>query len=198
MVKDLARPGVALEIFDELRDCPIEVLVNNAGFGLYGRFVENELPTQTAIMQVNMNALVELTYLFVKPMLERRHGRILNVASTAAFQPGPLINVYYASKAFVFSFSYALAEELRGTGVTVTTLCPGTTATEFFARGNFGPVRAPFTMGADEVATIGYRAMMKGTPVVIAGWINRLAAAVSRRLPSAWTMAIVRRVHRRR
>src|SRR5262245_5917651 len=133
LVKDLASPTAPQEIFDELRDTPISMLVNNAGFGLYGPFLSGDLRGHSELMQVNMTALVQLTHLFAQPMVTRRTGRIMNVASTAAFQPGPLINVYYASKAFVHSFTYALAKELKGTGVTVTTLCPGTTHTEFFA-----------------------------------------------------------------
>src|SRR5581483_3245982 len=122
--KDLAAPNAAQEIFDALRDTPVSILVNNAGFGIHGLFAQKSLAEQTDLMQVNMVALVQLTHLFLQPMLQRRRGRILNVASTAAFQPGPTINVYFASKAFVHSFSYALAEELTGTGISVTTLCP--------------------------------------------------------------------------
>ena len=108
--------------------------MNNAGFGSQEPFAKGDLQNSIAMMHVNMDALVELTHLFLQPMLARREGTILNVASTAAFQPGPFTNVYYASKAFVFSFSVALAEELKNSGVTVTTLCPGYTRTEFHER----------------------------------------------------------------
>src|SRR6185312_17332192 len=122
-------------IFDALRDTPISALVNNAGFGWRGAFAECDLQQHALdMMHVNMDSLVALTRLFVPPMLARRQGRILNVASTAAFQPGPFSNIYFATKAFVLSFSLALAEELAGTGVTLTTLCPGSTRTEFFER----------------------------------------------------------------
>ena len=134
LVKDLSSATAPPEIFDALRDTPISILVNNAGFGRYGPFARDDLARLTDLMQVNMTALVQLTHLFLQPMLARGRGRILNVASTAAFQPGPMVNLYYASKAFVYSFSYALANELEGTGVTVTALCPGTTRTEFFDR----------------------------------------------------------------
>jgi len=194
--KDLAAPNAAQEIFDALRDTPVSILVNNAGFGIHGLFAQKSLAEQTDLMQVNMVALVQLTHLFLQPMLQRRRGRILNVASTAAFQPGPTINVYFASKAFVHSFSYALAEELTGTGISVTTLCPGTTATEFFARGDFGSHRGPFTMSARAVAISGYRALMKGRRVVIPGLIFRLAAMLSKRLPARITAGFVRRMHR--
>jgi short-subunit dehydrogenase len=196
IVKDLALPGAAQEIFDALRGTPVSILVNNAGFGVHGLFAKNDLRAQTDLLQVNMTALVQLTHLFLQPMLASNRGRILNVSSTAAFQPGPTINVYFASKAFVYSFSYALAEELTGTNVTVTTLCPGTTRTEFFARGNFGPVRGPFAMDADEVARIGYRGLMNGKRVVIPGLVNKLAAAISKRMPDRVTAYFVRKLHK--
>jgi short-subunit dehydrogenase len=134
--KDLAAPNAAGEVFSELQreDIQVSILVNNAGFGLAGAFAENNLQMYLEMIQVNMTALVELTHLLLQPMLARGEGKILNVASTAAFQPGPLMSIYYASKAFVFSFSYALAEELEGTGVTVTTVCPGPTRSNFHAR----------------------------------------------------------------
>jgi short-subunit dehydrogenase len=196
IAKDLALPGAAQEIFDALRDTPVSILVNNAGFGVHGLFAKNDLREQTDMLQVNVTALVQLTHLFLQPMLARNRGRILNVASTAAFQPGPTVNVYFASKAFVYSFSYALAEELTGTSVTVTTLCPGTTRTEFFLRGNFGPARGPFAMNADVVARTGYRGLMDGKRVVIPGLVNRVAAAVSKRMPARVTAYFVRKLHK--
>ena len=195
LVRDLARTGTAQDIFDSLRDKPVTVLVNNAAFGVYGPFAQNELHVQTDIMQVNMTALVELTYLFVQPMLARRSGRILNVASVAAFQPGPTMNIYYASKAFVHSFSYALSVELEGTGVTVTALCPGTTRTEFFIRAGMKIPQRWFAMDARTVAEIGYRGMMRGKRVVIPGWLNRIAAALAKRGPVCVAANAVRRIH---
>ena len=196
VVKDLALPTAPQELFDAVRALPVSILVNNAGSGWHGVFAGTELSQSLAIMHLNMEALVKLTHLFLQPMLTRRAGKILNVASTAAFQPGPMVNVYYASKAFVHSFSYALACELEGSGVTVTTLCPGTTHTEFFARGNFGPVRAAFTMEARTVAVAGYRGLLRGKRVVIPGLTNKIASALSRRLPVRWTAAVVRRLHK--
>jgi short-subunit dehydrogenase len=195
LAKDLSSPTAPQEIFNALHDTPVSILVNNAGFGWHAAFAETELQRSLDMMHVNMDALVQLTHFFVRPMLARRAGRILNVASTAAFQPGPMINIYYASKAFVHSFSYALADELRDTGVTVTALCPGTTHTEFFERGNFGPVRAAFTMDARTVAEAGYRGLMRGKRVVIPGVTNKVASALAKRLPVALTTAIVRRIH---
>lgn len=193
---DLSQPNAAANLFAAVRDLPISILVNNAGFGHYGRFLESDLAVQTGMMQTNMTALVELCHLFARPMLERRSGRILNVASIAAFQPGPTVNTYYASKAFVFSFSYALAMELKGTGVTVTTLCPGTTRTEFFARANIHMKRPFPLMDPRAVAQAGYRGLMHGKRVVIPGPINKLMAWFSPCLPSALTAAIVRYLHR--
>jgi short-subunit dehydrogenase len=195
--RDLARPDAAASIFAAVGDRSVSVLVNNAGFGCYGPFQEQDLALQTAMMQVNMTALMQLTHLFLKPMLTRRSGRILNVASTAAFQPGPSMNTYYATKAFVYSFSYALAEELAGSGITVTALCPGLTRTEFQARARLKAVGHWPAMEAQTVAEAGYRGLMKGKRVVIPGFANQIASFFAKRLPARLTTAIVRRVHAR-
>src|SRR5260221_4982575 len=193
--KDLARPEAAGEIFEALRDTPVSILVNNAGFGSHGLFAELDLVGQKDMVQVNVTALVELTHYFVKPMLARKRGRVLNVASIAAFQPGPTVNIYYASKAFVYSFSYALAAELEGSGVTVTALCPGTTSTEFFERANIHMKRPWPPMDARRVAEIGYRALMRGKRVAIPGLMNRVIAMLSPCVPARLTAGIVRRMH---
>lgn len=195
LARDLARAGTPRDIFETLRDLPVTVLVNNAGFGSYGPFAQTDLATQTDMMRVNMTALVELTHLFVQPMLARRNGRILNVASMAAFQPGPTVNIYYASKAFVHSFSYALAIELETTGVTVTALCPGTTRTDFFNRAGMRMPQRWFAMDARTVAEIGYRGLMRGKRVVIPGWLNRVTAALARRGPVSVSASAVRKIH---
>jgi len=193
--KDLASPSAPREIFAELAEVPVSVLVNNAGFGTYGPFASTEPKIETAMAQVNMIALMELTHLFLQPMLSRRSGRILNVASTAAFQPGPNMNVYYATKAFVYAFSYALADELAGTGIAVTTLCPGLTRTEFQERARLKPVGGWPAMEARTVAEIGYRGLMRGKRVVIPGLANKVGAFFARRVPQRLTSAVVRRVH---
>jgi len=195
LARNLAQPGAPQDLFESLRDTPVSVLVNNAAIGVYGPFAEGELGAQTNVMQLNMRALVELTHLFVQPMLARQSGRILNVASLAAFQPGPTVNIYYASKAFVHSFSYALAMELEGTGVTVTALCPGTTRTEFFGRAGMRLPGGWFTMDARTVAEIGYRGLMRGKRVVIPGLMNKLAAALARRGPVCVAAEAVRKIH---
>ena len=180
IVKDLAQPSAPQEIFDELQreGIAVDVLVNNAGFTVFGRFVETELETELQMMQVNIVALTHLTKLFLPGMVERGWGKVLNLASTAAFFPGPLMAVYYASKAYVRSFSEALWVELEGTGVTVTVLCPGPTETGFQKRGDMEDSRLVAgrkIMDARTVARIGYRGMMKGRMLVVTGlrnWVN--------------------------
>jgi short-subunit dehydrogenase len=195
LVKDLSSPTAPREIFDALRDTPVSILVNNAGFGRSGPFAKDDLVRLTELMQVNMTALVQLTHWFLQPMLGRGRGRILNVASIAAFQPGPMVNLYYASKAFVYSFSYALASELEGTGVTATVLCPGTTRTEFFDRAQMHMAAGWPPMEAGRVAAIGYRGLMQGRRVVIPGIHNQIASAFAKRVPVRWTTAMVQRMH---
>jgi len=156
----------------------LSVLVNNAGFGANGPFASLAVELQLDLLQVNVVALTHLTRLILPGMLSRRRGRILNVSSTAGFQPGPLMAVYYASKAYVLSFSEALVEELRGSGVTVTALCPGPTVSGFQARAEMQHSRL-FTrqaMDARRVAETGYAAMMAGKAIVIPGLLNRLLA----------------------
>jgi short-subunit dehydrogenase len=198
LAKDLSLPNSPTEIFDALRDTPISILVNNAGFGWRGDFSKDDPQHSLDMMHVNMDSLVVLTRLFVEPMLTRRAGRILNVASTAAFQPGPFTNVYFASKAFVFSFSVALAEELAGTGVTVTTLCPGSTRTEFFERANMKNFRRDFAMmDADVVARIGYRGLIRGKRVVIPGVMNKVSSMLAKFAPLRLAVKAVRRINGR-
>jgi short-subunit dehydrogenase len=194
--KDLSRPEAAPELFDALRDTPISILVNNAGFGWRRAFADGEVGRWLEMMHVNMDALVQLTHLFAQPMRARREGRICNVASTAAFQPGPLTAIYFASKAFVYSFTVALADELAGSGVTVTAFCPGGTETEFFARAEMGNGRhRMYMMPADRVARIGYRALMKGKPIATAGLLNQASSSLAKCLPSRFTARIVRKMN---
>jgi short-subunit dehydrogenase len=153
------------------------------------------------MIQVNITAVVHLTKLFVRDMVARKSGRILNVASTAAFQPGPLQPVYYASKAFVLSFTEAIANELRGTGVTATALCPGPTPTEFQKRANVGNVRGLRMMmriDPDVVVRAGYDGMMKGKPVVVPGALNNTIIFLLRLFPRRTVTAAVRRVQAQR
>ena len=150
------------------------------------------------MMQLNVVALAELTKRLLPGMLERREGRILNVASTAAFQPGPGMAVYYATKAFVLSFSEALRTEVAGSGVTVTTLCPGPTATNFAEAAGMTDAtlfRVSRVMRSDEVARIGYDGMMRGKGVVVAGLLNRLSATLVPLLPRSLVNSVVSRLH---
>jgi short-subunit dehydrogenase len=190
---DLSRPGAARELFQQTTadGTQVDVLVNNAGFGKLVRFQDLPVETYTAMLELNVTALTELTRLFLPAMLARRRGHILNVASTASFQPGPNAAVYYASKAYVRSFSEALAEELRGSGVTVTALCPGPTKTGFGEESAMeGTLLFRYAMEAAPVALAGYRAMRRGRTTVITGLGNRVLALNSKLLPG-W---IVRKV----
>ena len=194
--KDLTLPDAPEEIFQELQRLSIDinVLVNNAGFGTHGRFHRSDMGKELGMIRLNVNALVNLTRLFLPQMVARGRGRILNVASTAAFQPGPLMAVYYATKAFVLSFSEAVASELKGTGVTVTALCPGPTRTEFQRRAGDEHTRlsrAGLTMEASTVARIGYRGLMKNKRVVIPGAGNRLFAVLGRVFPRGLVLKVV-------
>lgn len=186
--KDLSLPDSSREIFDELmRDgVAVDVLVNNAGFGTHGRFAEIELDADARLLQVNIVALTALTKLFLREMVARGNGRILNVASTAAFQPGPLMATYYASKAYVLHFSEAIAQEVGGQGVTVTALCPGPVNTEFQQRAGIQgsrPFKGKGIMDARTVARAGFRGLMAGKRIVIPGFTNKFTAAAARFSP---------------
>jgi len=170
IASDLAQPDAAEKIFaaTEAADLQIDILINNAGFGGHGKFHERDLAKDQAMMQVNMVTLVNLTHLYLQGMVSRNSGKILHVASTAAFMPGPLQAVYYATKAFVVSFSQAIAQELEGTNVTSTALCPGTVATGFVAAGDLDGTKAWDNAATpDSVAKCGYDAMLKGDLVKI-------------------------------
>ena len=165
IVEDLADPASADRIFSatEALGLSIDVLINNAGFGGHGKFVERDLAADQAMMQVNMTTLTALTHHYLKGMVSRRRGRILNVSSTASFMPGPLQAVYYASKAYVTSFTQAIAEEVREYGVTATALCPGAVATGFVAAGDLQGVDVwKNARTAESVAQRGYKAMERG------------------------------------
>lgn len=185
--KDLSLPSSPQEIYAYTKEhsITVDILVNNAGIQVYGSFHEKELSDYMRLMAVNTNALVALTGLFVKDMCARKSGRILNIGSTGAFSPCPLNAVYCASKAFVLHFSEAIAEELDGTGVTVTTLCPGATKTNFARRAGIEHTRmfSGSTMEADQVAMLGYRALMRGNPVMVAGLRNKLLVGSIRLSP---------------
>jgi len=195
---DLTDPGASAYVLDQTTraDLQVDVLVNNAGFGQYGLFAENDLEECLRQIQLNITTLTHLTRLYLPAMLERKSGGILNVASTAAFQPGPLMAVYFASKAYVLHFSEALANELNGTGVTVTCLCPGATVTEFHKRAKATGMRllALGSMDARTVAEDGYRGLVAGKPVVISGFKNWLVTQSLRFSPRQVVTAIARKI----
>jgi short-subunit dehydrogenase len=191
---DLADPAGAAKLVAEVPN--VDVLVNNAGFGDFGPFAEASESKLDEMIELNIGALTRLARAYLPGMLERKSGRVLNVASTAAFQPGPLMAVYYATKAYVLSFSEALAEETRGSGVTVTALCPGPTASGFQATAALEEsrlVKGRKLPSAASVAAYGVKAMNKGGVVAVPGFMNKMMAASIRVSPRP----VVRRmVHR--
>jgi short-subunit dehydrogenase len=194
---DLSKSGAAGALVREIeaRALAVDVLINNAGLGDNGRFDRSDPARITGMLQVNVMALTELTRLLLPPMVARGKGKVMLVASTAAFQPGPQMAVYCASKTYVLSFGEAIAHELRNSGVSVTTLCPGATATEFadvagagrsaLFKGGLLPV-----MDAKEVARIGYQGLKSGRGVVITGVLNQLMATSSRLSPTPVSIRI--------
>jgi hypothetical protein len=197
IVQDLSVQEGARRAFDEVRSqgVAVDFLVNNAGVGTYGLFAEADLERELAMMQLNMISLTVLTKLFLPEMLRRRSGRILNVASTAAFQPGPLMAVYYATKAYVVSFTEALANELQGSGVAASVLCPGPTRSRFEESAGMGASKLfrSGVMEASDVAETGYRALMKGKTTIIPGLRNKMLAFSVRLGPRKLLPSIVRR-----
>jgi uncharacterized protein len=197
---DLSQHGAAARLAEELegRGLRIDVLVNNAGIGAAGQFDRLDPVLIGDLLQLNVVSLTELTRNLLPGMITRGHGRIMLVSSVAAFYPGPRWAVYYASKAYVLSLGEALAYELRGTGVTVTTLCPGTTATEFFEAAGVSPsglaARSGRMMPAERVARLGYEALMAGRRLVIPGTANWLATFAGQHAPRRLMMGIVDRV----
>jgi uncharacterized protein len=195
LAADLADLGAPQAIFETIG--AVDILINNAGFGRLGAFAETDWNTEARMIQVNITALAHLTKLYLPGMLARRRGRILNVASTAAFVPGPFMAMYYATKAMVFSFTLAIAAELEGTGVTATALCPGPTATNFGeVAGNSGSkLFKGAAMSAADVAREGFAAMMAGKPEVIAGSRNRWMIWSTRFAPRRMLAGIAKRLN---
>ncbi len=193
--KDLSLPAAAEELKAAVEDQKIiiEILVNNAGVGVHGLFRHADWKVTEGMLDLNMITLTHLTHLFLPEMLRRGCGRILNVASTAAFQPGPFMACYFASKAYVLSFTEAIAEELSGTGVTVTAFCPGPTRTQFQKRSNTESIREnTFVMEAAPAAEAAYRGLMNGHHLVIPGFTNKLLAILVRLFPRKLVIRITR------
>jgi short-subunit dehydrogenase len=194
---DLGAIGGGAKVAAEIaqRGLSVDVLVNNAGFGHAGGFAAEPMEPQLGMIDLNDRALVELTHIYWKGMLAKKRGGVLNVASTAAFQPGPLMAVYYASKAFVLSFSEALWEEARDTGVHVSCLCPGPTASKFRERAGTGRTRLGKTskvMASMPVARMGYDAFQKNRRVIVTGFRNKVMVRAAGMLPRSQTLKVVR------
>ncbi len=203
----LANAGETLEKAVNSLGLSVDILVNNAGFGGYSEFEKQNLDEIHNMLNVNIVALTDLTRRFLPQMAKRGRGRILNIASTAAFMPGPLMAVYYASKAYVLSFSEAVNEEMRGTGVSVTTLCPGPVETGFQAVSKLGEskllessngIRQLTLLSADQVAKIGVDAMLRGQAVVIAGLSNQIQVLVPRFVPRGLMPRIIAKIQGRK
>ncbi len=187
IAEDLADPAGPRRLYDAVTAAGLEVhnLVNNAGVGLYGKFMNTELSAELKMIQLNVTSPVELTKRFLPAMVARRSGRILNVASTAAFVPGPWMSIYYATKAFLLSFSEAIEHELGPNGISVTALCPGPTESEFKVRAGSQRSRLfeTFVMDAPRVARVGYDGMMQGKAVAIPGLRNKMIPVAARLAP---------------
>jgi len=175
----------------------LDVLINNAGFGLFGRFCDTEWQRESEMLSLHINATTQLTKLALKIMLKQGYGKILNVSSLAAFQPGPLMSIYYASKAYILSFSEAIANEVKHTGVSVTVLCPGQTKTSFQDVVSESSIQnnKQFKMACPvRVAKYGYVSMLKGKTVAVPGTFNKVLAFISRIIPRNTATSIVRRI----
>ncbi|GGH40039.1 SDR family NAD(P)-dependent oxidoreductase [Mangrovimonas yunxiaonensis] len=197
MAKDLSLVNISDEIVSELGDTQIDALVNNAGFGAFGAFDEVDWKRQSQMLNLHVLTTTHLTKLLLKGMVKRGSGMILNLSSLAAFQPGPLMSLYYATKGYILSFSEAIANELKGTGVTVTALCPGPTKTSFqeVVASDSSENKITFNMAsAKDVAAYGYKAMKKGKAVAIPGGLNKILGTLPRFIPRNMATKIVRRI----
>lgn len=193
---DLALPGAPADLLARIETLglTVETLINNAGFGLGGDVATADADRLTGMIDLNVRALTELTRAVLPAMLARGKGGVLNVASVAAFQPGPHMAVYYATKAYVLSFTEALHQELKGTGVRVSTLCPGATQTEFFDVAEVKGLLPSLAVPAPGVVTAGLKGLAKGKAIVIPGVSNKIFAQGSRFLPRASIRRIVGRI----
>lgn len=194
---DLCDPTCYPKIAEALHGKPVEVLINNAGFGAVGHFAEMDAKVISEMIQLNIAALTGLTRIFLPQMLEAGKGKIMNVASTAAFQPGPLMAVYFATKAYVLSLSEALHNELEGSGVTVTALCPGPTISGFQERAKMKDSKMlqyrTVVMDSRTVAEQGVKALFESRPVLVTGILNRIVATSIRFVPRSFVTRISRK-----
>lgn len=200
--KDLTLSGAVAEVYDELKKQKISIdyLINNAGFGDFGHFAVCDWAKQEKMINLNITAVAHLTRLFLPYMIEQGSGKIMNVASTAAFQPGPTMSVYFATKAFVLSFSEAINNEVKDKGITVTALCPGSTETGFHAvvMGDSKLLKERKKSSPAEVAEYGYQSMMKGKTVAIHGFKNKIMVALVRFFPRSLVVETARKVQEKK
>lgn len=194
---DLSNKDNALELFNYIKslNLNIDILVNNAGAGFNGDFNNISFNKHLSTIELNITSLTYLTYLVIKEMKERKSGKILNVASTGAYQPGPYIGVYYATKAYVLSFSEALREEVKEYGIVVTTLCPGATKTQFSKRAGKGDINV--SMSAKKVGKSGYEGLMKNKAIIIPGTLNKLLVFLSKITPTSVNAKVVKQIQRK-
>ena len=199
IVLDLSKQNSAKELYEVVkqRGILIDTLINNAGFGVYGNFIETDIEKEIDMIELNIKSLVVLTKLFLKDMVSRNNGTIINVASTAAFQPGPLMSVYYASKSFVLSFTEAIRNEVRDTNVNISVLCPGPTDTEFEKSASLEE-SSLFTklkvMKPEKVAIIGYKGINRNKSVIIPGILNNILITFNKIIPRALVINFVRKL----
>lgn len=199
--KDLSEKNAAHDVynFTQNQHLHIDILINNAGFGDFGSFLDSNLTKQSEMIQVNVTALMQMCHLFIPQMSERKSGKILNIASIAAFQAGPLMSVYYATKAFVLSFSEALSVELKNSGITVTALCPGPTVTGFEQNANLessGLFKNLKTSTAKSVALFGYRMLMKNKAIAVPGATNKCIVWAAKLLPRRFIRNMAYRIQK--
>lgn len=197
MVKDLSISNIAKNIYQEVGNTQIDIIVNNAGFGLFGTFYDTDWERESEMLHLHILTTTHLIKLFLPDMIERGSGKVLNLSSLAAFQPGPLMALYYASKSYILSFSQAIANELKGTGVSVTVLCPGPTKTGFQDVVSEGSSdnKIRFNMACPkQVAAYGYKSMHKGRVVAIPGLFNKFLSILPRMLTRNRTTKIVRQI----
>lgn len=192
---DLSNPQAAARIFEQIEDLHISLFINNAGAGICGLFIETDINKDIGIINTNIASLTVLTKLAAVHMIKHGGGKILNVASTGAYQPGPYTAVYYATKAYVLSLTQAVRKELKGTGVDVCALCPGATATEFSKRAGKNDVKG--AMPAGTVAQCGYKGLQKGKAVIIPGLWNKVFIAFSKLLPGNVTASAVAMIQKK-
>ncbi len=200
---DLSYPETPEKIYEYIKSkkIAVEVLINNAGVGTWGAFAQSDWKRESATIQINMVTVAQLIHLFLPNMLRQGKGKILNIASTAAFQPGPLMAGYYASKAYVLSLSEAIANEIKGSGVSVTTLCPGPTQTGFQSAASVKPVKlfsSKKLPTAKDVAEYGYQAMLAGKTIAVHGMKNKILVFLVRFLPRSITTHLVKKMQESR